>query len=254
MNPFCCKMVDVLAYTQWLIRLDLSASSIHNHLTALKTISLWLEVNGSLWELPTWKWNRRSVARVVRKQKKDLPVLQFLHFLKMMVMMGDHSWAPVRMAFILAFLGLLRVSNYTIKNKRTLDLSRNTLLRDITVDKDCLKIIVKWAKQLQDSSDFILLPKCKTKLLCPVENWLTYRNDYLPNDVPNDIPVISELIDNHLSFMTAGRMRFVLEKVLGWGKLSNYNYTLHSFRRGGGNVLCQKRCKYRRDQKVGTLA
>ena len=152
-------MTDILSFTQWLITLNLSASSIHNNLTAIKTVSLWLGVNSSLWQLPSWKWNRNSVSRVVRKEKKQLATITFVHFIKLMLVMKDKSWTPIRMALILAYFSLLRVSNYTIKNKKSLDLKRNTLLRDITIDRNALRVEIKWAKQIQSGQDFILLPK-----------------------------------------------------------------------------------------------
>ena len=143
-NPFSCSMELVLAFTEWLVKQKLSAASIHNYLTAIKTVSLWLGVNTRLWSDPSWKWNRNSLSRCIRKVPKEQSVLTFVHFLKLIVATKGAEWTPFRLTFILAYLGLLRISNLTIKNNSTFDLTRNTTLKDVVCDKNSLLIKIKW--------------------------------------------------------------------------------------------------------------
>ena len=80
---------------------------------------------------------------------------------------------------------------------------------------------------------FHFTAKGETELLCPVMTWLEYKHEYLPLECPDDVPAICEIIDDHLSSVSENRMRFVLQHLLSLTGLTNYKYTLHSFRRGG---------------------
>ena len=90
------------------------------------------------------------------------------------------NWPHVKLSFILGFLALLRISNVAPEFTQQIELTRNTLLKDIQVVNDTLLIKVKWAKNLQVGVEALSFPKTRRSFLCPVQTWNHYVNDYLP--------------------------------------------------------------------------
>ena len=158
----------ILAYTEWLIERKLTYNTVNNHLSGIKTFLLWHGHPVTAWEHPKIGWNRRSARMVLRYRKHEQSTVTFRHFVTCLFFTEDLESAPVHLAFILCFIGLLRISNVTIPCVDDFDVTRHTQVRDITDMGDAIRIVLKWSKTNQYEREVLLLPAASSRILCPV--------------------------------------------------------------------------------------
>ena len=75
-----------------------------------------------------------------------------------------------------AFYGLFRISNLVPQTKKSFDITRDTLVRDVLPTKGGLQVLIKWTKTRQAQATFALipLPTMDDHYMCPVQAWDHY--------------------------------------------------------------------------------
>ena len=179
MDPLKPTVNTVITYTESLIRKGMCFNTINNHLSGVKTYMLWHNYDSNVWGDIRLRWNRRSAKMVLRETEKIQTVVPFRDWLICLFLTENIQDAPLHLALIICFTGLLRISNVAIVNVQSFDVSHNAQIKDMTDEGDGLKLLLKWSKSNQFGRDILVLPASKTKILCPVTAWRQYTNDLL---------------------------------------------------------------------------
>ena len=178
-------------------------------------------------------------------------VVQYSEFIRAVALCDQYKWPHVKLSFILGFIGLLRISNMAPESAQELDLTRNTLLQDIEVVNQTLVVKVKWAKNLQVGAETLSLPKTKHSFLCPVQSWLQYVHDYLPQGIDQQLPLLLEKHNDVLIIIDQCALRKLQHKVWHSLGLGYKNYTPHSLRRGGATFFAEQGLPLDKIKKLG---
>ena len=238
-NPLQCTIDTVLAYTQSLVHKGLKARNINNYLSSLKTCFTWLKCNGPLLETPEWAWNLQSIPRIIRDPPIIRSSMQWEHLrLLCLLSYGKPEWAPLRVYITFAYYGLFRISNLVPQTSTTYDATRNTLVRDVIPTKGGLQVLIKWTKSRQAPATFALipLPSLDDEYMCPTQAWDYYRLRYPLHTQDANNPLLADPATPG-AFLTAAQVRAQLATLCHMANLTAYNYTPHSFRRGGAAYL-----------------
>ena len=239
-DPMCPEINTIISYTQSLIKKNVKYGTINNHLSGIKTVLSWHGCSSTIWNSPKLLWNRKSARNTLRCLEPEQSVMDFEHLLVCLVMTEDTCHAPIHLALILGFFGLLRVSNFKANNLNEMDKSRNMQLQDITEKNNSLHILIIWSKSNQFSSDKLVLPKTNTPLLCPVTAWRKYKYDYLENQGKDDDPILLYKLSNKLVPMSADKLCSSFRALFNEAGFGNLHYTPHSLRRGGATFFANK--------------
>ena len=233
-------MDTVLAFTQSLLEKNFSASNINNYLSSLKTMFRWLRINTPLLTMDEWGWNIRSIARVIR----DPPILRSSITLDHLTILcwlcyGKRHLAPLRVFLTFTFFGLFRISNVAPVTKKAFDPTRNTLVQDVRPQKHGLHVVIKWTKTRQGTAFALIpLPKFRDEYICPSHAWTAYSEAFDKYTAQPKNPLLADPA-NPASFLSATQIRKQLKDLCTVAHLEQFQYTPHSFRRGGAALLFQ---------------
>ena len=236
-NPARCSMDTVLAFTQSLMERKFSASNI-NYLSSLKTMFTWLRINTPLLAMEEWSWNVLSIARVIRDPLILRSSITLDHLtLLCLLCYGKRHLAPLRVFLTFAFFGLFRISNVAPVIKKAFDKSRNTLVCDVRPQKHGLHVIIKWTKTRQTKAlALVPLPAFKDEYICPTQAWQDYTALFDKYTAQRNNPLLADP-NQPASFLSATQIRRQLKELCALANLQKYQYTPHSFRRGGAALL-----------------
>ena len=236
--PAECTMVQLIAYNQALLLQQLSTATIRNTLSALKTMFRWHNINTKLWESDQWQWNIKSLALANRAPQHKQSVVTFQYFLQAVVVADQWGWPFVKVALILGFLGLLRISNLAPVDSKVIDNTRNSLLSDLVIQGSDLVVSVKWAKNIQTGAETLRLPRTDHPLLCPVRSWLAYTLDYLRNPADQSLPILLHRKGRLLTVVDQKALRFFLHRIWSFLGLEFEHFTPN--RRGGATFYVEQ--------------
>ena len=137
-----------------------------------------------------------------------------------------------RGAFLLAFYGLLRISNIAPASSKFFDPTKHLLRRDIRFAHLGVQITLKWAKNLQapESTHVVKLPWVKDPIMCPVATLQAIFARFRPQ--PLD-PVFT--LDDY-SILTQSDLRKRLSSCLRIMGLPLEGHGFHTFRRSGATL------------------
>ena len=136
-----------------------------------------------------------------------------------------------RAAILLSYYGFFRISNLVPPIQHSFDVHRQLTREDVSLLTDCVRVHLKWAKNLQkaDQSHDVYLPRMDSAWLCPhaTLSQLFSSQFYSPKDPViknNGLPLIKSQL----------RSRFAL--VLKMLQLPVASLTFHSLRRSEASV------------------
>ena len=140
---------------------------------------------------------------------------------------------------IVAFSSLARLSSLVPVNSQFPDLSRCVLISDISVSSNGFKILLKFAKTLQDLDKTLIIPVLKSERSvksCPVLALSTLLLSLLPG-ATLFTPLFAWPIYiygiTYFKFFTVSEARACLVRCMQELGLESRNFTFHSSRRGG---------------------
>ena len=251
LDPRRCSVSDYLAFSEYLVRTGISAQTISNHLSAVKTVCKVLNINSHLWDSDHWRWNHRSLHMSIRKLAKLQSVVTFQHFVAAMHTCDLLNWPAVKFSMILGFFGLLRISNYAIETGSQLDVSRNTLIKDCSLGKDSITLNIKWSKANQLDSDTVTLPATKEHLYCPVTNWVSYMASLSHSVLDLNWPIFIHQQKGQVFWPSTRDARELHRFVWESAGLAAAAYTPHSLRRGGATYFAENGIPLEDIQRLG---
>ena len=135
-NPLKPDIDVILSYTQSLIDKHLCFQTVNNHLCGVKTFLLWHGHDSDIWDDHLLRWNRRSAKVTLRDKMTEQSSVSFRDFLTCLFITEKLEESPMH----LCFLGLLRISNVGISSLARFDKLRNTMLKNVSDEGDCIKV------------------------------------------------------------------------------------------------------------------
>ena len=143
---------DLAAFSEWLIGSGLSPKTIHNHLSALRTLYIWWDKPQvvALFSADNWTLTMRAISNTTRPSLSIRAAMSVEHFfLLVQVCSSDPALLPIRVGLLLGFFGFLRVSNLAPATIHGWDPDRNTSWGDLNVSSDGIIFNLKWSKTRQ---------------------------------------------------------------------------------------------------------
>lgn len=219
-------------YTEFLAQKDFTQGTVQNHISALKFFG---NANGiDLSNFDTFVSNCmfKAVRNTLDFRKKDKVDLSPAHILEMCTwaqVLGDCQHG-IRLAIILGFLGLLRVSSYTVDTSLQNSFKLITTLSDCDVKENNLIIRLKKTKTSHNSDPVVVVvPEVDNELLSAVHNYNEVKK--VLGQVDESVtPIISFGPSEYLTpFKFNAALKFLAAKVCDFSSL----VASHTLRRSG---------------------
>jgi hypothetical protein len=196
------------------------------------SLRLWCATNN----VDTTPFDSANVALMKRAIKATMPkrinerILVTINMYRIIIRgckIYGKSRHAIRLAFHLAFFGLLRCSNITPSSRARFNPVKDTIPQDIHVHDQRLVIRVKWSKtRRQEEDTFVILPKVSESDLNPV---LAFENAKKYHTASRG-PLI---LDHRRHLISASHLNQYLKQILHFKKLPTTGISMHSFRRSG---------------------
>ena len=223
----------IITFLEFLARNALSYRVIMNYVSALK-------FHFCHYQIPTGVFEDYFVKRLLRGIQYSVPLvvrpkgLFSLSQIREIVRICDifENSLTYRGAFLLAFYGLLRISNIAPASSKFFDPTKHLLRRDIRFAHPGVQITLKWAKNLQapERTHVVKLPWVKDPIMCPVATLQAIFARFRPQ--PLD-PVFT--LDDY-SILTQSDLRKRLSSCLRIMGLPLEGHGFHTFRRSGATL------------------
>jgi hypothetical protein len=204
----------LLSFIEFLLFSNLSVPTVKNYITSVKSFfksnSISVEVFAS---------HHLTLASSSINKNYSPPISlklifsphQFLHLIISTSQLPLHIF--YKMAFILGFLGLLRISNIASTSRATFDPIRHLRRGDVTVSGESIVIHLRWTKTLQRyrQSARIRLFSIPNSLVCPLKAFLSLHRSHpvLPTD-----PFLTYRASGQHFLITQAHLRRALKRLL----------------------------------------
>ena len=132
-----------------------------------------------------------------------------------------------------------------------IDPTRNTLLKDVSVQGNNLVIQIKWAKNLQTGAEQVKLSRTNEPAFCPVAVWTNYTTKYLPVGIDASLPLLMTVEGNILRVLDKKALREQHKAIWQALQLQDQHYTPHSLRRGGATFYAEQGLPLEDIKKLG---
>ena len=223
-----------------LIQDGLATSTIRNHLSAIKSLYLERNLQGTLavFESHSWALTLRALKFANRSAYDEKSAVTLPHLLRLVRACDvDFALWPLKVALLFGYMGYLRVSNMAPNTVSDLDVTRHTTFSDVWATDNGVLLQLKWTKTLQDNSSRVLipLPELGKSELCPLQAWRDYRSRLVDVQLSPDSPLLLTTSRPQGRPITVPMIRAYLRRASESAGLSNCKYTPHSLRRGGAS-------------------
>ena len=237
---FNCKstqfsLPNILAYIEWLAQKDFTAGTVANHVSAVKYLAKIKGADISVFSDFLTVQLLKSVQNTLPFRKKRRFLLTPSEFLKMLEELKNnkHYRHGLRLAMILGYLGLLRVSSYTVPAECTFDSTNHTTLSDCSPENGHLSVQLKSTKTCHNKDPVLVtVPASSNPLLSPTYNFDKMQS-HLVNINPLETPIIAFKQGKGLSSFLFNTILASLAKKC---KISKH-ITSHTLRRSGATFL-----------------
>jgi integrase len=155
-----------------------------------------------------------------------------------------------RVSILLAFIGMLRISNIACISLNSFDLLRHIARGDVTITPTGLQVHIKWSKTLQSyrQSAIINLPNIQGSPLCPVAAYQALLQNY---PVPLSSPLLSYMVGSQLHVITRSNLQTILKTLAARANLP-FDISFHIFRRSAASIAFASGIPFKQIQAHGT--
>ena len=231
---------DLAACVEWLIQDGLASNTIKNHISAVKSLFLWWNINSVIDIFDSYRWSLtiRALAYANRDTTDGRTALTLPHLFRLVKACdNDVSLSPVKIALIFGYLGFLRASNLAPPTLTGFDPSRHTTWSDVWPSSSGVVLCLKWTKTLQTTKDRapIPMPALGSSPICPLKAWTEYKEQLSECQLSPDSPLLLTTSHPKGRMVSASMVRAQLCRAAEMAGLSSCQYTPHSWWRGGAS-------------------
>ena len=223
----------LLLFLEFLASNALTYRVVMNYMSALKSMFGKYGWSPLAFESPLVKRMLKGINYTVHNQPtpRGLFTLQQIREISRLCEIYESS-LTYRAAFLLAFYGLLRISNIAPPFAKAFDPAKHLLRQDVTFLYPGTHIALKWAKNLQapERTHRVKLPRVRDPMLCPTQtlHHLLTKRALKPSDPLFILDDYSLLSQSHLRRRLATLVRSLGLPITGFG--------FHTFRRSGATL------------------
>ena len=233
------------AYVEFLLDSNISPSTVPNFLAGVKHYLKAAGMDASALNSYTVGLTLRSLKMAYTgtpNKKAGLTlkhVQQLVAYCELKVLLGF----TLRLAILLGFFRLLRISNLAPLTAQRFDPARDSTRADLQFHSPGLQYTQKWAKNRQtklDQQDLpqVPIPHFPGDPLDPVQALIDLQN-LTPSALPHDPLLLIPNADGTFCIFDQRRFRHEFRRALIACDLDPRRYTPHSLRRGGATLLHQ---------------
>ena len=246
LNPFPVDVKTLSLYAQFLSRSFESVQSVHNYLSAIKTLHCLLDLKYPETNLMPLNMLLRGVARSKQHvPKKAAPITpqifkEMFCFLDMRQEFDIVCWCAILLMFFL----MARKSNLLPNSVNGFDSQKQLIRQDIEVLDDMLIVNIKWSKTRQYGHSrqmpVIAMPD---HCLCPVAAYKAMVSTVVAKESDPAFCFHSLNKPNRLVPLTYAQFQAKLRELISCtGRLANL-FSTHSIRRGSCSWAFKSRVK-----------
>jgi integrase len=230
--------VTLLAYIEFLADNKYNISTIKNYISACKSKFKQLALPIVSFESELIRLSLRSLEHNAPNQYKYKPVFDFLQIYQVIEVMVSHPmYLHYKMAVIIGFMGMLRISNVAQISLKQFDPNKHLTRGDLQIHNNTIQIHLKWSKTMQSyrQGAMVVLPTIKNSNICPVAT-LFQLNKKFP--VQLNQPLFSYYSQGNLQLFSRAKLQNMLN--IASKKLNlQHNVNFHALRRSAASLAFQ---------------
>jgi integrase len=142
-----------------------------------------------------------------------------------------------RLAIILGFMGMLRISNVVQISLQQFDNNKHLTRGDLKITAKGIQILLKWAKTMQTyrQGAVVVLPYIHGSLMCPV-NALNALNKQFP--IHHNKPLFAYMVQGKVKYVSRSKIQNLLNLAAKKCNLQQ-SITFHALRRSAASLAFQ---------------
>ena len=193
---------------------------------------------------PAWTLTLRAIAYSAGPQPDHRSAVSKEDLIKLVAVCDtDPSLVPLRVALVFGFLGYLRISYLAPPTAQSFDPARHSSWADVRPYKQGLLLDFKWTKTLQTQQGVTTIPLAalQDQRICPIATWNLYKHTLPWVASSKTTPLLLTKAPPVGKTISASTLRAMFHRATQAAGLADKNYTPHSLRRGGGELLSVSR-------------
>ena len=230
--PPTTTLHNIMVFIEYLHQNHISHKVISAYLSSVRSMA-------TLYNLPLHPFSHPAITRLLRSISLtshfaptprgvfDIPTLYNIS------MSCDTRDDPhlYRAIFLVAFYGILRMSNIAPHSSKNFSQHHHFLRQDVIFGPPGAHLILKWTKTMQDrkAHHIIQLPTISNKYLCPVQALTALLKS---RDLPPQAPLFASINPPHPPIIDT-HIRDALRAILLLRNISPVSHGFHTFRRSG---------------------
>jgi integrase len=241
----------VLSFIQFLLDNDLLVPVVKNYVSSIKSKFKACNVSITVFDSSYCTLTLSSLSKNYSPPQSIKPVFSPRDLVRLVnhcARLPLHKFYSI--AFIFAYMALLRISNVAPPSFATFDPARHLRRGDVTIHQNFISIHLRWTKTLQKyrQTARVKLYPIPNSTLCPVKAFRALQRSYPVR--PTD-PFLSYRSAGQLFIITQSDLRRALKKLISSLALHS-SLSFHAFRRSGASLAYASGVSFDAIQAHGT--
>jgi integrase len=226
------SVATLLAFIEFMADNKYNVATVRNYISACKTKFKQLQLCIVPFQSELIKYSFRSLEINAPNQYKIKLVLIFKQVHDLIEVMSSHPlYLLYKMAILLGFIGMLRISNVALVSLKQFQSNKHLERGDLHLCEEGIRVHLKWSKTMQTyrQGAAVVLPFIKNSNICPVSTLLALNSKFQIH--PNQ-PLLA-FTQNH-SIKLQNMLNLAAKKLQ-----FQHNITFHSLRRSAASLAFQ---------------
>jgi site-specific recombinase XerD len=227
--------LTLLAYIEFLADNKYNVSTIKNYISACKSKFKQLSISVHPFESELIKLSFKSLENNAPNQCKCKPVFSFQQIYDLIHVMSTHPlFLHYKLAIMLGFMGMLRISNVVLVSINQFDHNRHLARGDLQLHNNNIIIHLKWSKTMQSyrQGAMVVLPAIQHSKMCPIATFSALCTTF---PVKPHQPLYSFYSGNKLKIFSRAKLQNMLNIASKKLHFEN-NFTFHALRRSAASL------------------
>jgi integrase len=228
-------VLTLLSFVEFLNDNNLAPATIKNYLSSCKAKFKQAGLPVVNFNSNLVKLALKALYKAKNSNFKPKHIITNVQFEQLVVVMQHHPlYLFYKLALLLGFLGMLRISNVANISFRQFNLNKHLSRGDITINSNGLQILLKWTKTLQNYTQgaTISLPAIPNSNLCPLQTFQLLQQRY---PVKNTQPLLSYNVGHNVRLITRSTIQNMLKEAIVRCNIQQ-NITFHCLRRSAASL------------------
>jgi integrase len=244
-------ITTILSFIEFLADNNLAPATIRNYISAIKASLRRLGIDIVNFDSNLIKLALRSLDRNAPVRYKPKPILSIQQIQQLLLAATSQPLCIFfKLAVLLAFLGMLRISNIACVSIKGFDILRHITRSDVTITPRGLAVNIKWSKTMQSyrQAAIVYLPQITGSELCPVTVFQKLVTMY---PLPPFAPLLGYPVGPHLHIVSKSKLQAILKQAAAQANIP-FDISFHIFRRSAASIAFAAGVPFKQIQAHGT--